>query len=736
MDDVTPIDQGIEAADGPEKTREYADVKRWSEKLSQARKHDEEARKQYAKDRRYARGDSGFEVDTNLIGTNIDILESFLYSKDPDVDIMPARACQPPGLDALQEAAEAAFNNSPEAQAQVRQEALMQAQPVADTASWAAMRNGIDPGQATQQVLAEASAQMEAAAAEQFIAEQVALMQKRYTKRKRDADTYAETLEIVVSRLWRDASLKHRGRRMVRSGLTIGVGLLKASWQERTAPSPETQKAINDLQDNIKRAAAQRAALEDASGDDLEAQTAEYQRQLTALKGQAEQVIARGFAIDQVAGENFQIPPGWQIANHLDAPWNADRVPMLKSEAMATFGLSAEQMKAAKIYGARKPEMIRTTSALVDPAPEATDADAYIAGDTATEEGTGEFVMVWEIWDREASTILTMIEGVRCWVKPAFQPTATTRFYPYFAYTTSEVDGQRHPQSLVTRSAKLVDEYNRIGSAEAEHRRRILPALMFDATGVDEPSARKLASPAIAAKVPITPTRPGTDLRTLFSEIPYPEMNPAVYDRQRIKLELDSIWGIQEALSGSVQTPKTATEAEIQQSGFTARTGGRRGLLEWLLGDLAQYTAEVGRAHLDADDVRKIAGEDSLWPAYKGAADLADMVSIEIRAGSSGKPNTTADREAWAAQLPILQGAIVQIAGLRNSTPTDLADCLEQLLRITAERSGDRLNIDQLLPKPGPAPMPVAPGDPNAPPGDPAAPAPPAAAPAAAAAPV
>jgi hypothetical protein len=723
-DEINDLNQGIAAADGPDKTREYADVAKWRTRIDQARRHDEEARKQYARDRRYARGDSGFQVDANLIGTNIDILESFLYAKDPDVDVQPGLQVRPPGVEAIREAVEMAFDANPDALALVKQTAAEQAMPVANAASWQALSAGQDPAAATQGAFAEASQVLEQQVRQQLIDEQVADMQHLYAKRKREMEAYAETLEILISHLWRDASLKTRGRRVVRSGLTIGIGVLKASWQERTAPSAETVQKARDLQDNIRRAAALRAKMQDQSGSELDATLADYRRQLKALQGEAEQVIARGFVVDQVRGEDFQVAPGWAIADHLDAPWNAHRIPMLKADAKAEFSLTTEQIAQATSYSARKPETVRTTSALVDQAVESVDADAYTAG-AVQEDGNGDWCMVWEIWDQQSSTVLTLIEGVKCWVKPAWQPTATTRFYPFFVYTTSEVDGERHPQSLVTRSAKLVDEYNRIGSAEAEHRRRILPRLMFDGGALSPADAKKVTDGTVGETIALNPTKPGTDLRTLFAEVNYPVLNPAIYDRARIVGELERIWGIQEALSGSIQTAKTATEAEIQQSGFTARTGGRRDLLEAMLQDLAQYTAENARAHLDTKDVVEICGPDAVWPPYEGAADLAGAVEVEIRAGSSGKPNTSAERAAWASQLPLLQNAIKEIGTLRNSSPADVADALEELLRITAERSGDRLNIDRLIPKAGPAPVPMPGAVPGADPDtpvDPAAP--------------
>jgi len=722
-DEYDSMNAGISAADGPERSREKADVQAWMDRIKRTRKFDEEQRKEYARNRRYARGDSGFSVDANLAGTYIDIKESFLYAQDPDVDALPAPVTQPPSIEAVREAAEEIIANSPEVMNTGKQAFAL------------AVSQGVPPEQAIVQGMMAGDQAVE----EKIKAEHDKLM-AAYSKRLRDAKTFGETAEIVCQRLWRDASLKRRGRRWVRSGLTIGLGVIKASWQERTAPSPETVQAINDLQDNIKRAQYQRACLEEESpgifermkqgvqtfmGTDIESKLADYERQLATLRAQPEPVIARGFVADVVQGEDFVVPAGFAMADHADAPWNAHRIPMLASEAQAQFGLSPEDMKQATHYKARAPEPVRTESAATATNIDATDADAYVTSEISSgkaEEGDGLWIMVWEIWDRESSTVLTGIEGIKRWVKPAWTPKATTRFYPFFLIALSEIDGERHPQSLITRSYKLLDEYSRLMAALAEHRKRIKPKTIFNRGSMEAADVEKIEKGVTQEMVGILPTNPKMDLRGAFVPVTYAAIDPALYDTQQIISELERIWGIQEALSGSIDTQKTATEAEIQQTGFKARSSGQRELLESALQDLAQYTLEVAHANLSAEDVAQIAGPNSLWPPYEGPESLNALLSIEIRAGSSGKPNTAAERQSWGTLLPMLQQGISMIGQLRQSSPVDVADCYEQLLRITADRSGERLDVDSLIPKAGPMPQ-LPPGitPPGAPPMEPGA---------------
>lgn len=714
LDPSLSMDKGVTAAD-PAQAKEADDVRKWRGKVYAARAYDADARRQYVRNRRYARGDSGFKVDANIVGTNIDILEAFLYARNPDVDVLPARAVTAPSIEAMRDAARMAAENDPSVVAMADQ--------AAKQASWLALAAGQDPGA----VAIQARQQAMAAAIDAKAQENLARIEEAYRRRTSENKAYSETVELTIARMWKDGRLKHRGRPWVRSALTVGVGWLKASWQERTAPSPETQQAINDLVANIAHLRQLRAELEDEqAGADYECKVAELERQLEAVQSKAEQVIAKGYVIDLVTAENMQVAPGFRIADYVDGPWMAERIPMEWEEGKAQFKLTKEQCARVTKYTARKPELQRQ-----DESPNAADrqevnpdqATEFVQGEPGNapdspdaadaNRGAGCFMMVWEIWDRTSNHVLTFVEGLDSWVKPAWTPPPTTRFYPYFGLCTSEVDGQRHPQSPVERSSKLVDEYNRIGSAEAEHRRRIIPKTAFNAGAMAEEEASKLSRATTQEMVPIKLTSPQTDMRTVLFPVTYAALDPALYDRQRIMVEIERIWGVQEALSGAVQVAKTATEAEIQQSGFQARTGSRRDSIESILSELAEYTAELARYYLKDEDVREIAGPNAFWPPYTGPDDLRKMVTIDIRAGTTGKPNTSAEREAWGVLLPILKEGLAQYGQLVNAQPADMAKSLAALLRLTAERAGDRLDIDALLPPAGPAPMLAAPGMPG-----------------------
>lgn len=723
MNEQTPT---APAESDPEKAAEYREVRQWLDAYVEARKFDEDIHKQYAKDRAHARGDSGFAVDVNLIGTFIDISESFLYAKAPDLDVTPSKACAMPDASLIEEAAaEVAKVQGERAGMQAAQGGVTMA-----------LQAGVPPEQAAQ-IAAQGAQFAEQGAGAEALVTAVDSIKKYYQDRQRDAKALAETLELVISHKWKKAKLKKRGRRLVRSGLTVGPGVLKATFQTRTEQSPQTKTQMRDLQTNLLRVQSLLADMEENSADrdKVEQQARELAEQMATLKAQPEQTIARDYVLEVVQPENHTVAPGYSLGDAEDAPWQAERIPTRLKLAKDLFpDVPSDKWGKAALYHARKPEPLKNISPAMADGRQAKDADSFVPGH---EQGQGEpFVMVIEIWDAEANLVRTAIEGIPCWAKKAWTPPATGRFYPYFIYLVGETGEERHPISLVTRSAKLVDEYNRMTSDERKHRRRCLPKMAFNAGGIAKKEMDKLTDAEIGEMVGLKFSDPSLDISKILKEVAYPAFDGALYDRSRLRNELETIWGIQEALSGGVEAAKTATEADIQQQGFQSRTTGRRESLDSLLNELAQYSAELLRANLTIEEVQAIAGPHAFWPAYEGPdKDALRLVTVEIVAGSSGKPNSAADKQNWSVLLPILQNGITTIAQLRGSLPTDVADAQERLLRLTAERLGERLDVDALLPKAGPALAPVAPGapnpnggtaplDPNAPPAGPTAAAP------------
>lgn len=81
------------AAEAQRILQEEANVSAWQKRIDFARDFDKDARKGYARDRRYCRGSSDpqvFDVSVPIAATYVNILTGFLYARNPETSCQPA----------------------------------------------------------------------------------------------------------------------------------------------------------------------------------------------------------------------------------------------------------------------------------------------------------------------------------------------------------------------------------------------------------------------------------------------------------------------------------------------------------------------------------------------------------------------------------------------------------------------------------------------------------------------
>lgn len=633
------VDQD-EAQSREDEEAEFALVTKLWKTYDDARKFDENFRKQVAIDRRYAAGtsDLSWAVTTNLIGAFIDILVALLYARNPDVSVRKA--------------------------------------PQVDESNTYQMQ------------------------------------------------VFARTLEIVISNLWKKGNLKKAARKGVRSVLSNGEGWFKCTLASEKKPAPEVEKALNDAQETHARIIAQQKLLEDPQNQDpetLETEKAEKEALINELQEKLELAVNKLFVIDYVETENIQVSTDVNcIENYTDADWIGNELYLGKDDALARFPrLSVEDIKSAKIYYQRAPKEL-TTRDIDNVLPQgmltAESAQAFVTN-TSTQESPA-FVRVVEIWDRCDKQIRTMIDGVKKWAKEPYPPPyPTSRFYPYFYFAFYEVDGQRHPQSLSWRLYKLQDEYSSSRSNFRLTRERSIPGVLFNATMLDEVEAKKLTESKSQEYTALRPSDPSIPLANLFAPKPVQSIDMRLYDPTLILNDMERVSGVQEALSAALNSPgnpKTATEANIQQSGTQARTTSDRDNLEAMLTEMAQYTAEQALQCLETRDVQRLAGPKAFWPAGMDIEDLFTLVEVTIEAGTTGKPRQATDMQAWSTILPLIQNQLKEIEQAMATGNTPMANALIELVKETMLRLGDESDVERFIPRQPPPGSPGAGGPPPA----------------------
>ena len=521
----------------------------------------------------------------------------------------------------------------------------------------------------------------------------------------KDNADFAETLGIVISRLWKAARLKKKARKQLRSSLSVGPGWLKVIMTHETRRDPVIQKELSEVEDNVNRLNKTIAEIEEGEldSDELVVERKKEELLRESLKNRLEVIFRYALAIDFVQAEDMQVSLDVSdTTEHLDADWNANEIYIPTANLRVRFPrLDADDVKAAKNFYQRKPASTEVENDSYTAQSTSNLSGAKYTAESISDDDSVTFARVIEIWDRRDNHIKTIIDGIKRWaVEPYPPPYASTRFYPYFNLSLFEVDGERHPQSLSSRLRKLQEEYSSKRSNSRLVAERSIPGVIYDSQGVKPEDMRKIEAAVHQEFVGISPTK-GDDIRKLFTEKPVAKMDPAIFSTASVMSDMERVAGIQEALSQSVQKVKTATEARIEQAGFASRTGADRDTLEDMLQDLAIYTSELAIQALPAEYVQRLAGDKSFWPEDMHVDDILTLAEVEIQTGSTGKPDEESLRQAWSVLLPLVQQIMVAIQQAQFTNNLPMAEALRNLLKETMRRLDERIDVEQFIPQGG-----------------------------------
>lgn len=492
---------------------------------------------------------------------------------------------------------------------------------------------------------------------------------------------FARTLELVINRMFvRDARLKQRAKACARAAMTCEVGWAKVTFQDTIGEDPIIHARIADIQDNLQHIRALREKVGDPQTT-TDADEAKLQAQLDSLEENLEVVVARGIVVDKLLSENVLVLDA--SVRDFDAYTEASAIAEKIWMDAATY---------ERTFGYKAPEGAKTYVGIGnDKAPTARDAASASEGQTC-------FYCVYEIWDRSSQTVYTWCEGAKGWCRAPFKPRRLgERWYPYFGLGFNLVDGCFYPLSDVQLLIELQEEYNITRTNFAEHRKQSLPVWVVRSGGeltpddVDKIRNRKLG------EIVVVHGKAGGRIADDMGTLENTHIDPAVYDVAPIRSDIELVSGAGDAARGSVMRAKTATEAEIMQDGLMSRTSERQDTIEDWIGSMAQYSAECLLQELSVPEVQTIAGQGAVWPTLN-LEQVFNLVQIEIRAGSTGKPNKTRERDQWVQLAPILSDTMVQIADFRAKGAVDIADGLIEIVREMMRRFDERLDLDSFIP--------------------------------------
>jgi hypothetical protein len=176
------------------------------------------------------------------------------------------------------------------------------------------------------------------------------------------------------------------------------------------------------------------------------------------------------------------------------------------------------------------------------------------------------------------------------------------------------------------------------------------------------------------------------------------KIDPQNYNTQPARADIEQIIGGGDAARGSVLEAKTATEAEILSQGLRGRSAERQDIMEDLLTEVGIYALQVCLRKLSKAEVQAIVGASAEWPEVTSIDQIFSQITLDVRGGSTGKPDRLQDQDRWTKLLPVIEKTIEQVSELREKGQPQLAQALIELTRETLRRFDERLDIETFLP--------------------------------------
>lgn len=492
------------------------------------------------------------------------------------------------------------------------------------------------------------------------------------------AKKFASTAEFMLDKVVvKDAGLKKPAKKIIRSTFTTSVGWLKASWQEKKETDPLIENRIKDTQDNIDRVQMLLDKLEDPSaGSDHETQLAQLKQTLAGLKTQQEITVAKGVALDFVMSEDILIvdPSIRAVSDYPRSGAIAHRVWMTADQYRSNFGYECKKGRSYK-----------------------ESAGAMTSSDAADKNTS--LLCVWEIWSQDDNRIYYVCEGEEGFCKAPSSPEWTgKRWYPFFLVAFNEIDGSFYPLSDIELTDKLVNEYNQNREDAVRDREACLPVNIIRKGGALTPDDATRIANRKGSDVIMVEGVGGQPLQNDLFIGQLGKMDPAAYDTGGARYDMERIMGGGDTSTGSITKAKTLGEAEILQQGIQSRAAERRDTLEDMLNELGPYCLEMMLRKFTEQEVKAMAGPDAVWPQMR-IDEIFNLVSVEVRGGSTGKPDKLQEQDRWTKILPIINEAVAKVAELREKGQEALAQAVIEITRETLRRFDERIDIEQFLPK-------------------------------------
>lgn len=436
----------------------------------------------------------------------------------------------------------------------------------------------------------------------------------------------------------------------VRRAATTGVGWVRIGFQRIMGKSPDFDTRIADMQQRLST--IERIAADLADDEILENDAEVEQLKLTMQELQNEEEIIVREGLQFSYPKSTAIIPDPRCVNlreFLGCDWVAEEYVLSANEIKETYGVDVGKTFTAynRLDVGTDYERARAVWNGV------TEDDARIS------PGDAESALVWEVYNKRDGLVYVVCDGYPQFLRePAAPDIYTDRFWPWYPIMFNEVDGKVYPPSDVQLVRSMQLELNRSRQGLREHRFANRPKMGYAEGLLSEEDLNSLRTPPQNALIAISGLQPGQAIDQVLMPIKGAPIDMNIYEVNPVFQDFLRVSGEQEANLGGTANA-TATETNVAQASRSSSIGSAVDDIDETLTGIAKAAGQILLLNVSEQTVKEIVGEGAIWPGFT-KAEVARDLYLEIKAGSSGRPNQALEVQNFERLAPIL----MQIPGV------------------------------------------------------------------------
>lgn len=479
-------------------------------------------------------------------------------------------------------------------------------------------------------------------------------------QRRTMLDKIGRSLELLFNYFVEESqpTFKRQAKQGVRRALVTGIAYCELDFQRLLEKRLEITTQIEDASARLSRIEAMTADVADGITQQEDAEAEQLRLMIRDLQQQDKIVVREGLVFDWAKSMDIILDPATvQIDGWVGTRWLSRRFRLTPKQIKETFKVdvtkgSHQSQDGADFSGATEP--VNTQ-----------DGNTANAGRQAG--GAQGELPCHKIWDKDTGQVFWIAEGWSDFLKePAAPDVQVEQFFPVFPLQFHPVEDDQENErdtrvyglSEIELLRDMQSEYNRSRQGLREHRVANLPGYAAPKGLLDDADRAMLQMHPPNALVELNALLPGQKVEDVLQALPKIPIDPAVYEVSSVFDDVQRTSGGQEANFGGT-SKSTATEVSVAEGSKQTASSSNVDDLDDFLTAIARGSGQILLLNMSREQVSKIVGVGAVWPEFT-AQEVAEEVFLEVRAGSSGRPNKQIEIANFERIAPFL----LQIPGI------------------------------------------------------------------------